>query len=71
MSEAGEAKTRSHPRERGEAKDRRSRPRVRVAADTVTHNRALNCEEAADASRLPGGRHAERGMSRERKEAEG
>jgi hypothetical protein len=24
----------------------------------------------ADASRLPGGRHAERGMSRERKEAE-
>jgi len=47
MSAAGEAKARSHLRERGAAKDRRSRPRAQVAVDTPTISHALNVDETA------------------------
>jgi hypothetical protein len=70
MSEPREAKTRSRLCERGGAKDRRSRPRVRAVADTQEMDFWALVIEAADGSRLRGGRHLERGMSSRRKEAE-
>jgi len=56
MSATGEAKTRSRLCERGEAQDRRSRPRARVVADTSTSLYALQSNEATGVARLCGGR---------------
>jgi hypothetical protein len=52
MSESGEAETRSQPRERGEAQDRRSRPRARVMADTRRQQQTFVVNEAIGDSRL-------------------
>jgi len=48
MSAAGEAKARGRPRERGEAKERSSRPGARTAAD---YQGALRFTDIAEAAR--------------------
>ena len=52
MSESGEAKIRSRPRERGEAQDRRSRPRARAMDDARALRQPLIADEAIVDSRL-------------------
>jgi hypothetical protein len=48
MSAAGPSRGRLH--ERGEAQDRRSRPRVRAAADAWLLRHSWRCKEAANYS---------------------
>jgi hypothetical protein len=62
MSESGEAETRSQPRERGEAQDRRSRPRARVMADTRRQQQTFVVNVAIGDSRLRRGRHRKRSL---------
>jgi hypothetical protein len=68
MSTAGEAKARGHLREQGEAKERSSRLRARVAADPETPRGRAHCAEAARPRAIECGRR--RGASTEKKRTE-
>jgi len=72
MSDGGRAKrakARGRPRERGEAKERSSRPRVRAAADPAGHRVASVVTEAARPRAIERGRHSETSVKADGAEA--